>query len=53
MLEYAGVQNVLTKVYGSTSAKNVVKAAIDGLLKLRSKEMIKSLRGVDVTVDNS
>ena len=53
VLEYAGVQNVLTKVYGSTSAKNVVKAAIDGLLKLRSKEMIKSLRGVDVTVDNS
>ena len=45
VLEYAGVQDVLTKVYGSTSAKNVVKATMDGLLKLRSKEMIESLRG--------
>ncbi len=46
VLEYAGVQDVLTKIYGSTSAKNVVKATLDGLLKLRSKEMVESLRGV-------
>ena len=49
VLEYAGVQDVLTKVYGSTSAKNVVKATLDGLLKLRSKEMIESLRGVVIS----
>jgi small subunit ribosomal protein S5 len=49
VLEFAGVQNVLTKVYGSTSAKNVVKATLDGLLKLRSKEMIESLRGVSLS----
>jgi small subunit ribosomal protein S5 len=48
VLEYAGVQDVLTKVYGSASAKNVVKATLDGLLKLRSKEMVESLRGVEV-----
>ena len=48
VLEYAGVQDVLTKVYGSTSAKNVVKATLDGLLKLRSKEMVESLRGVAI-----
>ncbi|KPJ65255.1 MAG: 30S ribosomal protein S5 [Coxiella sp. DG_40] len=48
VLEYAGVQDVLTKVYGSTSAKNVVKATLDGLLKLRSKEIVESLRGVEV-----
>jgi small subunit ribosomal protein S5 len=48
VLEYAGVQDVLTKVYGSTSAKNVVKATMNGLLKLRSKELIESLRGVEV-----
>ncbi len=48
VLEYAGVQDVLTKVFGSTSAKNVVKATMDGLLKLRSKEMVESLRGVEV-----
>ncbi len=48
VLEYAGVQDVLTKIYGSTSAKNVVKATLNGLLKLRSREMIESLRGVEV-----
>lgn len=50
VLEYAGVQDVLTKVYGSTSAKNVVKATLDGLLKLRNKEMVESLRGVAVNI---
>jgi small subunit ribosomal protein S5 len=48
VLEFAGVQDVLTKVYGSTSAKNVVKATLDGLLKLRSSETIASLRGVEI-----
>jgi small subunit ribosomal protein S5 len=48
VLEYAGVQDVLTKIYGSTSAKNVVKATLDGLLRLRSKEMVESLRGVAI-----
>jgi len=48
VLEYAGVQDVLTKVYGSTSAKNIVKATLDGLLKLRNKEMVESLRGVTI-----
>jgi len=48
ILELAGVQDVLTKVYGSTSAKNVVKATLDGLLKLRDKEMVQSLRGVEI-----
>ena len=48
VLEYAGVRNVLTKINGSTSAKNVVKAVMDGLLKLRNKESIESLRGVEI-----
>jgi small subunit ribosomal protein S5 len=48
VLEYAGIRNVLTKINGSTSAKNVVKAVMDGLLRLRNKEMIQSLRGVEV-----
>lgn len=48
VLEYAGVQDVLTKIYGSTSAKNVVKATLDGLVRLRSKEAIEALRGVKV-----
>jgi small subunit ribosomal protein S5 len=49
VLEFAGVSDVLTKVYGSTSAKNVVKATLDGLLKLRSKQAIESLRGVAIS----
>ena len=48
VLEFSGVQDVLTKVYGSTSAKNVVKATLNALLKLRSKETIESLRGVEI-----
>ncbi len=48
VLEYAGVRNVLTKINGSTSVKNVVKAVMDGLLKLRDKETIESLRGVEI-----
>ena len=48
VLEYAGVQDVLTKVYGGTSAKNVLKATMDGLMKLRTKEVIERLRGVEV-----
>jgi small subunit ribosomal protein S5 len=51
VLEYAGVRNVLTKIYGSRSAKNVVKAVMDGLLKLRDKETVESLRGVEIEVE--
>ncbi|NIA06211.1 MAG: 30S ribosomal protein S5 [Actinobacteria bacterium] len=46
VLELAGVQDVLTKLRGSTSPKNVVKATFDGLLKLRSREQVQQLRGV-------
>lgn len=49
VLEYAGVRDALTKVYGSTSAKNVVKATLNGLRRLRNKEMVEALRGVAVS----
>lgn len=48
VLEYAGVRNVLTKINGSRSAKNVVKAVMDGLLQLRDQETVESIRGVEV-----
>ena len=48
VLEYAGVRNILTKIYGSTSAKNVVKATMNGLLKLRNREEIETLRSVEI-----
>ncbi len=48
VLELAGVHDVLTKVYGSTTTKNVVKATMDGLLRLRDSESVGQLRGVTV-----
>lgn len=46
VLELAGVKNVLTKCYGSTNPKNLVKATINGLRNLRTRTMIEALRGV-------
>ncbi len=44
--EAAGIQDILTKAYGSTNPINLVKAAINGLEQLRTKEEVESLRGV-------
>ena len=49
VLELAGIKNVLTKIRGSTSPKNVVKATFAGLLKLRSPEQVQQLRGVAIS----
>lgn len=46
VLELAGVKDVLTKCYGSTSPKNLVKATIAGLKALRTRAMVEGLRGV-------
>jgi small subunit ribosomal protein S5 len=46
VLELAGVKDVLTKSYGSTSPKNLVKATIDGLMQLRTRKQVEALRGV-------
>jgi len=48
VLEMMGVQDCLTKAFGSTNPKNLVKAAIDGLSQLRSKELVAELRGLDL-----
>lgn len=48
VLELAGVKNVLTKVYGSTSPKNVVKATFNALRSLFNREQIEKLRGVSI-----
>ncbi len=46
VLELAGVKDVLTKCYGSTSPKNLVKATINGLQSLRTRAIVERLRGV-------
>ena len=46
VLEAAGVQNILTKCMGSHNPHNVVKATIDGLQQLQSREQVANRRGV-------
>jgi small subunit ribosomal protein S5 len=48
MLELTGIKNILTKCYGSTCPKNLVKAALDGLRRLRTAEHVAQLRGVEI-----
>jgi len=54
VLEMCGVQDCLTKAYGSTNQKNLCKAVVEGLMKLRRRRDIARLRGVEIeksTVD--
>jgi len=48
VMEAAGVHDVLTKSRGSTNPMNLVRATIDALGKLRTREQIARLRGVSV-----
>jgi small subunit ribosomal protein S5 len=52
VLECIGARDVLTKsVGGSNNAKNLVKAAVNGLLLLRARETAAELRGVQIAAD--
>ena len=48
VLESVGVRDVLTKSLGSSNAANVVKATLNGLLQLRSREDIYRRRGLEI-----
>lgn len=48
VLEHAGITDILTKNYGSTNALNVVKATMIALSKLRSRDAVAGLRGVEL-----
>ena len=47
VLEAVGVHDVLTKSLGSSNAVNVVKATLDALSKLRPREEIYRVRGIN------
>lgn len=47
VVETAGIQNVLTKSLGTSNPHNLVKATVNALQQLRSRETIAGLRGKD------
>jgi len=48
VLEAAGIQNILTKCMGSHNPHNVVKATIEGLSRLESREQVAARRNIEV-----
>jgi len=48
VLESAGVKDILSKSLGSNNAANVVKATLQGLLRLRLRETIYRGRGIEI-----
>ena len=48
VLEAVGVQNILTKCIGSHNPHNLVKATINGLERLESREQVAVRRGIPV-----
>lgn len=45
VVELCGIKDITAKVYGSRNSANIVKATINGLLQLRTKEEVAALRG--------
>lgn len=48
VLEKFGVHNILTKAYGSTNPINLIRATVDALGQLKTKEQYQELRGVEL-----
>lgn len=48
VLESAGIQDVLTKARGSSNPMNLVRATMNALSQLRTRDQVARLRGVNV-----
>ncbi len=48
VLEKAGVHDILTKAYGNHNPVNLIRATLDALSRLRTREHIQQLRGVEL-----
>ncbi len=48
VLESVGIRDILTKCYGTRNTINVVKATVEGLKLLKTKQQIELLRGVKI-----
>ena len=48
VFELAGYKNIVSKSYGARNKLNTVKATMDGLLALRTKEEVAAMRGKTV-----
>lgn len=47
--EAVGIHDILTKSFGSTNPHNLVKATLDAMSQLRSRQEIERLRGVSLS----
>ncbi len=47
-VELAGITDILTKAYGSTSPKNLVKATMAALKQLQNRDQVEKTRGVQL-----
>lgn len=48
VVELAGIKDILSKSRGSSNPVNLVKATFDALAKLRTREDVARLRGVEI-----
>lgn len=48
VIELAGIKDIVTKIHGSTNKINCVKATINGLTSIMTKEQVAARRGIPV-----
>jgi small subunit ribosomal protein S5 len=49
VVDSLGLKDILTKSRGSNNPINLVKATFEGLKRLRTREVVEQLRGVEIS----